>query len=381
MESKASPSFHPFQTKVASLCETMKREKLSALLLYAPGQLSMLEVNPVLWISGLLPMGPHTAVLLTAAGAATLFISLPWDRGRVKERTWIQDVRVVDRFIEGVNESTRQKGVQGEVGIVGWAFMPAAIYQGLQGIPSIRPRPMDAILNALARSPGPDALGALKRAGEIADAGFSALLANARVGMAEYELAAEVEYAMRSRGSEDNFGMVTASDHNYCTHPPTDRKLRASDIIIAEITPACEGQFVQLCRTAVIEPLPPIVREKFPIVEEAMEKSLNAVRPGNKVGDISRAMNEVFTAHGYAEYCRPPYIRVRGHGLGFMSLPFSEMTDENQVVIEEGTDFVVHPNQYLPESGYLMLGDTVWVEKNGYLRLTQTPMKLFTIKG
>ncbi len=50
-------------------------------------------------------------------------------------------------------------------------------------------------------------------------------------------------------------------------------------------------------------------------------------------------------------------------------------------VIEAGMDFVVHPNQYLPESGYLMLGDTVWVEKDGYQRLTQTPMKLFTISG
>jgi Xaa-Pro aminopeptidase len=92
-------------------------------------------------------------------------------------------------------------------------------------------------------------------------------------------------------------------------------------------------------------------------------------------------MNEVFAAHGYAEYCRPPYIRVRGHGLGFLSLPFAEMIDQNDTVIEAGMDFVVHPNQYLPESGYLMLGDTVWVEEDGYQRLTQTPMKLFTISG
>ena len=51
-------------------------------------------------------------------------------------------------------------------------------------------------------------------------------------------------------------------------------------------------------------------------------------------------MNQVFAAHGYADYCKPPYIRVRGHGLGFMSLPFSEMIDENETVIEEGMDFV-----------------------------------------
>jgi hypothetical protein len=41
---------------------------------------------------------------------------------------------------------------------------------------------------------------------------------------------------------------------------------------------------------------------------------------------------------------------------------------------------VVHPNQYLPETGYLMLGDTVWVEASGPRRLTRTPMKLFSIE-
>lgn len=370
-----------FEGKVSSLRETMKREKLSALFFYSSGQLSMLEVNPVLWTAGVLPMGPHTGVLLTEKGEATLVISLSWDEGRVRQETWIKDVRLAEDFVGKIGALLREKEIKGEVGIVGWAFMPAAVDNGLGALAEARFRPADGILTSLARSPGPAALGALKRAGEIADAGFSALLAKARVGMAEYELSAEVEYAMRSLGSEDNFGMVTASDHNHCTHPPSDRRLRAGDIIIGEITPACDGQFVQLCRTVVIEPVPSIVREKFPIMEEAMEKSLVAVRPGNKVGDISRAMNEVFAAHGYAEYCRPPYIRVRGHGLGFLSLPFAEMIDQNDTVIEAGMDFVVHPNQYLPESGYLMLGDTVWVEKDGYQRLTQTPMKLFTISG
>ena len=175
--------------------------------------------------------------------------------------------------------------------------------------------------------------------------------------------------------------MVTASDHNYCTHPPSDRRLKPGDIIIAEITPALGGHFVQLCRTAVIGTPSSLILEKFAVVEEAMVKSLEVVRPGKKVGEVSQVMNRVFSDHGYAEYCRPPYIRVRGHGLGFLSMPFSEMIDDNDFIIEVGMDFVVHPNQYLPETGYLMLGDTVWVDPGGPRRLTQTPMKLFTIEG
>lgn len=381
MENRAPEKADLFKMKVDSLRKAMKQEGLSALLFYSGGQLSMLEVNAVLWISGVLPMGPHTGVLVSDSGDPTVLISLPWDQGRVREKTWIEDVRVVDRFAHGVGDLLRQRGIKGELGIVGWAFMPAAVYQGLEAIPEIKLRPGDKILSALARFPGEEARGAIQRAAEMADIGFAAILKKARVGMREHELAAEVEYAMRSQGAEDNFGMVTASDHGHCTHPPADRRIQPGDVIIAEITPACEGHFIQLCRTAVVGAPSPLLSEKFAILEEAMEKSLDRVRPGNKVGEVAQIMNHVFSAYGYEKYCRPPYMRVRGHGLGFLSMPFPEIVDENEAVIEEGMCFVVHPNQYLPETGYLMLGDTVWVEANGARRLTTTPMKLFTVEG
>ena len=370
----------PVQAKLRSLQEAMKRDGLSALLFYSTGQLSMLEVNPVLWISGLLPMGPNTGVLVTESGDAAMLISLPWDQGRVRRQTWIHDVRVAERFVDGLQELVKQKGLKGKIGIIGWAFMPAAVYKALEGALEGRVEAADSILNALTRFPGRAALPALQRAAEIADIGFSAVLKKARIGMPEHELAAEVEYAMRSQGAQDNFGMVTASDHSHCTHPPGDRKIRPGDTIIGEITPAIDGHFVQLCRTAVMGAAAPLLREKFAILEQAMDKSLEQVCVGKKAGAISQAINQVFTAHGYEKYCRPPYMRVRGHGLGFLSIPFSEIVDENEAVIEEGMCFVVHPNQYLPETGYLMLGDTVWVEANGPRRLTRTPMKLFTIE-
>lgn len=379
MQANGSQRAISLDPKVRSLRQAMKERKLSALLFYSTGQLSMLEVNPVLWISGVLPIGPHTGALLTESGEATMLISLSWDLGRVKAQSWIQEIRIAERFVEEVRKLVEEKHLHGKLGLVGWNFMPAATYKALAKIPGITLEVADAILASLARCPGGESLSALERAGRIADVGFSAILEKAKVGMPEHELAAEVEYAMRSQGAEDNFGMVTASDHGHCAHPPSDRRMRPGDIIIAEITPAVDGHFVQLCRTAVLGPVTPLVREKFAIVEEAMEKSLDEVRAGNKVGAVSRVMTEVFAAHGYEKYCRPPYMRVRGHGLGVRAIPFSEIVDENEAVIEEGMCFVVHPNQYIPETGYLMLGDTVYIESDGARRLTQTPLRLFSV--
>ena len=67
----------PTENKLSSLRKVMEEEKLSGLIFYSSGQLSMLEVNPVLWISGVLPMGPNTGVVLAGSGDPTLIISLP----------------------------------------------------------------------------------------------------------------------------------------------------------------------------------------------------------------------------------------------------------------------------------------------------------------
>ena len=381
MVTKAAQRSDAMRRRVDALKEAMKREGLSGLLFYSSGQLSMLEVNAVLWISGVVPVGPNTGVLLGPSGDATMIVSNSWDEGRVRAGTWIDDVRVADDFVKELAGLLAEKGVQGALGIAGFQFMPNSVYRGVEAISSLRLQPADSIMNSLARSPGAECLPVLERCAAIADAGFSAIVEHAKVGMFEYELAAEMDYAMRSRGAEDNFGMLTASDHSHCAHPPQDRKIQAGDIIIAEITPALEGHFIQLCRTAVVGKPSALLREKFAILEEALAKSLDKVRPGGKVGEISQVMNQVFSAAGYEKYCRPPYMRVRGHGLGFLSIPFAEIVDENETVIEEGTAFVVHPNQYIPETGYLMLGDTVWVEGTGYRCLTQTPMRLFEVEA
>ena len=85
----------------------------------------------------------------------------------------------------------------------------------------------------------------------------------ARVGIREYELVAELEYAMRSAGADDIFILMSSGKHNNEMHEPTDRRLREGDIVIGEITPVCEGQFIQLCRTVVLGKPSPVLVEKY----------------------------------------------------------------------------------------------------------------------
>jgi Xaa-Pro aminopeptidase len=80
---------------------------------------------------------------------------------------------------------------------------------------------------------------------------------------------------------------------------------------------------------------------------------------------VGAAIDLVLAAAGYAEYCRPPHMRRRGHGLGCGSVAPGDVAQSNDTILEEDMIFVVHPNQYLPETGYLMCGEPVRVTARG----------------
>ena len=177
--------------------------------------------------------------------------------------------------------------------------------------------------------------------------------------MSEDELAVELKWHMKSLGAEDNFLLLCAGPHNRAVQPSTGRKLQKGDIILAEITPSYRGQLAQICRTVVVGEPSASLRDKYALVVHAMDQGIAAARPGVPMAEVCRAINTVLEAQGYGEYCHPPHIRRRGHGLGFASVRPGDVALDNDTLLEPGMVFMIHPNQYLPETGYLLCGEPV----------------------
>jgi Xaa-Pro dipeptidase len=83
-------------------------------------------------------------------------------------------------------------------------------------------------------------------------------------------------------------------------------------------------------------------------------------------------MEDVISAAGYAEYLRPPFSRVRGHG------DIGLVIEGNQTKLVPGVVLTLHPNNYFPETGYMALGEPLLVTDNGYERLTKMPIRLYS---
>lgn len=364
--------------RLARVQTAMAERGLGGLLLYASGQHTMLRMDQVHYLTDVRVLGPHGLLVVPPRGEPALLVTPRWDLARVRELTWLGAVEALDPDDLPARVAVHASDLHDPLGLGGQRGMPVAFHRAL-GAALGRPLvDADDLVPTLAATRTPIELERIRRAAAIADAGFQALYDAARVGMYEHELAAEVEAAMVRAGAEDNFGLIGAGAHNVAIRAPVHRALEPGDVIIGEITPCYRGYLAQLCRTLVLGEPTPLQRAKYDLLIAAYVAGRAAARPGRPCGDIARAINEVIGAAGYGEYCRPPYMRTRGHSLGFGAIVPYDLTEEAGAVLREGMTFVLHPNQYLPDTGYLMLGDTVLIRADGPESLTRTAVRLFS---
>src|SRR5262249_47543545 len=127
-----------------------------------------------------------------------------------------------------------------------------------------------AAIEALRRSKTPEEIELLKQAARLADAGYKHFVETAEVGMAEYELVAEVEAFLKTEGAEDNFMLIgSGGTEVFGMRPPTERVFQKGDSITTELTPQVNGYYAQICRTMVIGEPSAEQRRSFAIFHEA----------------------------------------------------------------------------------------------------------------
>lgn len=358
----------------------IRQKGLDGLIIYSGGTCSILRPSYLYYFSEFRPMGPRNAAIISKVGDVTLLVEPQWDAARAAKESWIGDVGGTSDFVKDLLDMLRRLGITGPVGVVGSKEMTQDVYTGIEKAAKIVLA--DDIVEEIAREKTEKDLEIVRKTSRIADMGFGAFLGHARPGIREYELVAEMEFAMRSAGADDIFILLSSGRHNHEMHEPTDRRLKPGDVVIGEITPVCEGQFFQLCRTVVLGRPTPLLIDKYDILVRALEETLKQVKAGAPASVISKVMNRVISDAGYAKYCYPPYMRARGHGFGAGSIaPGGVIDDDIQAELERHQVVVVHPNQYIPEVGYLACGGTYLVTDTGPEFVSETETKLYAKEG
>ncbi len=366
--------------KLEQAVKLLAERGLDGLIVYSDGSCNILRASYLHYFAGFPPMGPNNAALVSRRGEIALLIQPGWDACRAQRLSWIDDVRSADDFAAALVAALHDFKISGSVGLAGGAEMPHCIREALNR--EVQVETADELIEIIAQTKSPEELDLVRKTAAVADIGFEAFRMFAREGVREYELVAEMEYAMRCAGADDNFILMSSGAHNTAMRNPTDRKIERGDVVIGEITPVCHGQFIQLCRTVAIGEPSPVLIEKYELLLNAWNAAVARVKANEPASIIAATIDGMLSEAGYGEYCRPPYMRTRGHGFGVGSVaPGATLDAETRLPLLENQVVVVHPNQYLPETGYLACGESYLVTATGSERLSHTETKLYVNKS
>ncbi len=369
-------SIKPTNIRLQEATRYLEQQSLDGLIAASNGLNNFLDSNAVYVFSGVRPIGA-SAVVFDRDGRSTLIVTPAWDEGRAAALSSTDRTLGTDMLDAALHDAVGKHRLDlSRTVTVGLSLLGKALIDRIAAALVPLPKAADDLARDLSRVRTAQEIKDSQHATWIAERGYERLLEYARPGVREFELAAELYCFMKKLGAEDNFLLMSASQHNLAVRAAGERILDVGDIILSEITPCYRGQFVQICRTTAIGEPRPAVRTKFSILQDAMSEGLAAGRAGARVAEVTRAINGVFQKAGYGDYCRPPYMRVRGHGLGITSDRPGDIVERNERVLESGMVFVMHPNQYLPDSGYLMCGEPVVVGEEGCRALSARTAQL-----
>jgi Xaa-Pro aminopeptidase len=252
-----------------------------------------------------------------------------------------------------------------------------ALQEAVAEMPSLdRPElvPAPPIVENLRRVKAPGELTIIQRAIDVADAACERVVASARPGQAEREVALAVERAVREAGGERvSFDTIVAAGA-WAAMPhatPRDEPLGESETIVLDMGARVDGYCSDLTRTFVLGPHGAKFREIYAIVFEAQQSAIERVEPGMGGKEAHELAHSVIRERGYGEN----FGHGLGHGIGLEvhESPYLGVTSED--TLEEGMVFTIEPGIYLPGWGGVRIEDVVVLE-NGRARVLSHAAKL-----
>ena len=196
----------------------------------------------------------------------------------------------------------------------------------------------------------PEEIEKIAAAGQILARCLTMLRGKARPGVTTADLDLAAEKFIRSQGATPAFkgyrgfpGSICASPNSMVVHGiPGPYRLDRGDILSIDVGVVLDGWVADAAVTVPIGQISPVARRLLETTKASLFDAVEQCRPGNRLGDVSHAVQEVVEAGGFS------VVRsLVGHGVG------REMHEEPQIPnygpagkgprLEEGMVFAIEP--------------------------------------
>lgn len=269
----------------------------------------------------------------------------------------VANIRPLEEFSVCLRNLARKHQLK-RVGIIGETIFPLSIHEiaksALEGI-TLESSDIVARLKAVKSE---NEINLMRKAAKLTDEGLKAVAAAMGEGISEYELVAEANYAMSSKGPGgpciDNM-VQSGPNSEVLLKRPTERRIQRGDMVLIDLAARCRMYSSDVARGIVFSG----TKEQKKIMEVAVlafEEGLRSVRSGVRACDLYTSVQGVIKEAGYGEY----FKESAGHGIGMdpeEEIPF--ITPENEMTVEAGMTFALKSAIMVPGQGGIRIEDVV----------------------
>jgi len=211
-------------------------------------------------------------------------------------------------------------------------------------------------------------------AGDVVTAAFKML----KPGVREIEIAAEIEYQMRTRGASGPAFETIVAFGARSAHPharPTEKRLAKNELVVLDLGVILAHYCSDITRTVFVGRAPARIRRFYRAVQEAQAAAIAAAQAGVTCGEVDAAARGVLTRYRLGRY----FVHSTGHGLGLEVHENPRVARGQKHVLAPGNVITIEPGVYVPGLGGIRIEDDVAVHAGRTEVLTRVPRDLIEI--
>lgn len=223
----------------------------------------------------------------------------------------------------------------------------------------------------------PEEMGRVRKAQEITDRAFAALLPLLRPDMKETDVAAELEYQMKKFGASDkSFDTIAVSGTNSARPHGVPRPIQLEKgFLTMDFGCMFEGYCSDMTRTVVIGKADAEMKKVYQTVLDAQLAAIAAVKEGITGEELDRVARDIIYGAGY-EGC---FGHGLGHGVGLLIHEPLRISAFGKTPLAKGHVFTVEPGIYLKGKYGVRIEDMIQMTEHGPVDITNSPKNLIEI--
>jgi Xaa-Pro aminopeptidase len=221
-------------------------------------------------------------------------------------------------------------------------------------------------------------LDVMRRSAKLASEVISEASDFVRPGVAELEVAAEIDYRLRRKGaSGPSFDTIVASGpRSALPHArPTEKRLQKNELVVLDLGAILRHYCSDLTRTVFLGRAPARIRRWYKAVEQAQEAAQETLRVGVTAGRVDQAARRLLNQHGLGAY----FVHGTGHGLGIEIHETPRVGRRQKQEIRAGNVVTLEPGIYVEGVGGIRVEDEFLVHADRTEVLTTAPRGLLEL--